>query len=79
MAYPRSSPLSNSSQEWDGKSKMSKTVSTASGTYSVTSASSRQTNTSVQESSARIYFLELEKYLQYMLSKGNNYILLFYF
>lgn len=48
---------------------MSKTTSTSSATYSVTSSSSRQTNISVQESSARVYFLELEKYLTSMLNK----------
>lgn len=71
MAYPRSSPHSTISREdWELKSKMSKTTSTASTTYSVTSASSRLTNASVQESSARVYFIELQKYLSSLLSKG---------
>ncbi|KAI7893447.1 uncharacterized protein EV154DRAFT_479451 [Mucor mucedo] len=70
MAYPRSSPHSTHSREdWDLKSKMSKTTSTGSTTYSVASASSRLTNASVQESSARVYFIELQRYLSSMLSK----------
>lgn len=73
MAYPRSSPHSTLSREdWDLKSKMSKTTSTGSTTYSVASASSRLTNASVQESSARVYFIELQRYLSSMLSKGKN-------
>lgn len=68
MAYSRS-PIPNTSHDDWVKNKMSKTTSTSSATYSVTSSSSRQTNISVQESSARVYFLELEKYLTFMLNK----------
>jgi hypothetical protein len=73
MAYQsRSSPHSTSShEEWDGKSKMSKTQSTASAAYSISSSSSRQTNSSIQESSARTYFVELGRYLTSMLLRGN--------
>lgn len=70
MAYPRS-PIPNPSHEEWVKNKMSKTTSTSSATYSVTSSSSRQTNISVQESSARVYFLELEKHLAFILNKGS--------
>ncbi|KAI7905497.1 uncharacterized protein BX663DRAFT_499944 [Cokeromyces recurvatus] len=63
----RSPPHSVSSQEeWDIRNKMSKTQSAT----SVSTSSSRQTiNSSIQESSAKIYFVELEKYLTNILSK----------
>lgn len=73
MAFPRSSPHSPiSREEWNNKSKMSKTTSSHSTAYSVNSSSSRQTSSSIQESSARTYFLELEKYLSFILSKGKR-------
>ncbi|ORE10337.1 hypothetical protein BCV72DRAFT_221648 [Rhizopus microsporus var. microsporus] len=48
---------------------MSKNRSTGSTTYSALSASSRQTTSSIQETSAKIYFVELQKYLSFILAK----------
>ena len=62
---------SRSQESWDNKLKMSKTQSTASAAYSISSSSSRQTSASLQESSARTYFAELGKYLYSLLAKGN--------
>lgn len=53
---------------------MSKNRSTGSTTYSALSASSRQTTSSIQETSAKIYFVELQKYLSFILAKGTIYI-----
>ncbi|KAI8986946.1 hypothetical protein BDB01DRAFT_784030 [Pilobolus umbonatus] len=67
MAFLRASPLPH--EDWDGKHNMSKTTSTTSGSYSVSSNSSRQTSASIQETTARTYYAELERYLVHILAK----------
>lgn len=66
MAY-QSRSTTSTQEDWDARNKMSRTTS---ATYSVSSSSSRQTNVSVQESSAKIYYTKLAKYLASMLAKG---------
>ncbi|KAI8636468.1 hypothetical protein BD408DRAFT_426099 [Parasitella parasitica] len=57
-------------ENWDhSKVNMAKTPSTGSTAYSISSSSSRQTSSSLQEASARTYFVELEKYLYSLLTK----------
>jgi hypothetical protein len=75
MAYSRVPPFSSNSQEdWDLKSKSIKTHSAVSGGgFSVSSNSSRHTNAAAQEALAKVYFIELEKYLTLLLSQGSQY------
>ncbi|KAI8876796.1 hypothetical protein K501DRAFT_288716 [Backusella circina FSU 941] len=68
MAYSRVPPLSSTShEEWDLRNKGMKTQS--GGGFSVSSNSSRQTNAAAQEALAKVYFIELEKYLTLLLSQ----------